>query len=68
MALIGTVVGERIASQQGLGRLISVASGSFDTTGLFSTFVVLACMAMALGAVMKRIERRLQRWQEDAVA
>ena len=68
MALIGTVVGEMIASQQGLGRLISIASGSFDTTGLFSTFVVLAAMAMALGAIMKAIERRLQRWQEDAIA
>jgi len=68
MALIGTVVGEMIASQQGLGRLISIASGSFDTTGLFSTFVVLAVMAMALGAIMKAVERRLQRWQEDVIA
>lgn len=65
MALIGTVIGEMIASQKGMGRLIAVASGNFDTTGLFSTFVMLAAMAMLLGALMKAVEARLQRWQQE---
>lgn len=65
MALIGIVVGEMMASQEGLGRLIAIASGSFDTTGLFATFIVLAAMAMLLGALLKHAERRLQSWQED---
>lgn len=65
MALIGTVVGEMIASQFGLGRLIAVASGSFDTTGVFATLIVLALLAMILNAVMQRTERYLQRWQGD---
>lgn len=67
MALIGTVVGEMIASQFGLGRQIAVASGSFDTTGVFATLIVLAVMAMILNAVMQRMERHLQRWQGEAV-
>ena len=65
MALIGTVIGEMIASQKGMGRLIAIASGNFDTTGLFSTFVMLAAMAMLLGALMKAVETRLQRWQQE---
>jgi NitT/TauT family transport system permease protein len=65
MALTGTVVGEMIASQNGIGRLISVASGSFDTTGVFASLAVLALMAMVLNACMNAIERRMQRWQGE---
>lgn len=65
MALTGTVVGEMIASQNGIGRLISVASGSFDTTGVFASLTVLAAMAMVLNACMNAIERRMQRWQGE---
>ena len=65
MALTGTVVGEMIASQNGIGRLISVASGSFDTTGVFASLTVLALMAMVLNACMNAIERRMQRWQGE---
>lgn len=65
MALTGTVVGEMMASQHGIGRLISVASGSFDTTGVFASLTVLAVMAMLLGACMNAIERRMQRWQGE---
>ncbi len=66
MALTGTVVGEMIASQHGLGRLIATASGSFDTTGVFATLVVLALLAMLLNACTNMAEKRLQRWQGES--
>jgi len=63
MALIGAVVGEMLAGQHGMGYLLAVASGSFDTTGVFSSLAILAVMAMAINGIMKACERRLTRWQ-----
>lgn len=67
MALIGTVVGEMLASQKGLGHLITVASGSFDTTGVFASLMIIAGMAMSLNEIPKVVERRLLRWRGDEV-
>jgi ABC-type proline/glycine betaine transport system permease subunit len=66
MAPTGTVVGEMIASQNGLGRLIAKASGSSDTTGVLATLLVLALLAMLLDACTNLDERRLRRWQGGA--
>jgi len=63
MALIGAVVGEMLAGQHGMGYLLAVASGSFDTTGVFSGLAILAVMAMAINGIMTTLERRLLRWQ-----
>ncbi len=64
MALIGAVVGEMLAGQRGMGYLLAMASGSFDTTGVFSSLAILAVMAMAINWVMSAIERQLLKWQE----
>mgnify|MGYP001563560658 FL=1 len=67
MALIGTVVGEMLASQKGLGHLIAVASGSFDTTGVFASLMIIAGMAMSLNEIPKAVEQRLLRWRGEEV-
>lgn len=62
-ALIGTVVGEFMSSNRGIGFLIAQASGIFDTAGVFAGLVVLAVVGALLNAALKRLERHLMRWR-----
>lgn len=61
-ALVGAVVGELIASSQGLGWLLSRASGTFDTTGTFAALLVLLCVAILVNGAVKQLESRASRW------
>ena len=63
MALIGAVVGEMLAGQHGIGHLLAVASGGFDTTGVFSSQAILDVLAMGINSLMRTLEGRLSRWQ-----
>ena len=62
-ALIGAVIGELVASNRGLGYLISDSSARFDTDGVFATLVVLSLIAAALNSVVTVIDRRANRWK-----
>jgi len=61
-ALIGAIVGEIIASNRGLGYLLSYSAGAFDTTGVVAALVVLMAISMALNEVISFSERRSFRW------
>jgi NitT/TauT family transport system permease protein len=62
-ALIGAVIGELVASNRGLGYLISDSSAKFDTDGVFATLAVLSVIAAALNAVVNVLGRRANRWK-----
>ncbi|WP_306215495.1 ABC transporter permease [Actinoplanes sp. RD1] len=62
-ALIGAVIGELVASNRGLGYLISDSSAKFDTDGVFATLVVLSLVAAALNALVTLLGRRANRWK-----
>ncbi|MEU3454965.1 ABC transporter permease [Micromonospora sp. NPDC006766] len=62
-ALIGAVIGELVASNRGLGYLISDSSAKFDTDGVFATLVVLSVIAAALNAVVNLLGKRANRWK-----
>jgi NitT/TauT family transport system permease protein len=62
-ALIGTVVGELISSNRGIGFLIGQAAGLFDTAGVFAGLTVLAVAGIILNAGLGRLERHLMRWR-----
>ncbi len=64
-ALIGAIVGELIASNQGLGYLLSNAAGQFNTAGVFATIVAIVVMTMLLNATVKFVERRMMPWQDE---
>lgn len=66
-SLTGAVFAEMLAAQRGVGWLISRSSGTFDTTGVFASILVLALVAMGLNEGMKKLERWLLRWQGDVV-
>jgi NitT/TauT family transport system permease protein len=65
-ALIGAVVGELIASNRGIGYLISSAASQFDTAGVFAALIVLTILATILNALVNVIDRRTSVWKVDA--
>jgi NitT/TauT family transport system permease protein len=65
-ALIGAIIGELIASNRGIGAMISKASGAYDTAGVFAVLIVLTALAMILNAIVDDIDRRLSKWKVDA--
>lgn len=62
-ALIGAIVGEIIASNRGLGYLLSHAAGQFDTGGTFAALVAIMVLALILNIGVKQAERRLMPWR-----
>jgi NitT/TauT family transport system permease protein len=62
-SLIGAVIGELVASNRGLGYLISDAAANFDTAGVFATLVVLGTIAAILNLVVGLLDRRANRWK-----
>ena len=66
LAFVGAVVGEYLGSSQGVGYLILQAEGSFDINTVMAGILVLTGFALALDALVGRIEKRLMRWQPQA--
>ena len=64
LSVIGAVVGEFVAADRGLGFLINVARGNFDTPLMFVALLTLVVIAMALYAVVVLAEALLLRWNK----
>lgn len=64
-AMIGVIVGEFIAAQQGVGYLIDTSTQNFDSATVFAGIVVLMIMMMIGMLLIALIERRVLRWQRD---
>lgn len=56
LSITGAVVGELVMGGDGLGQRLAVQSQSSDTTGLFTTLVVLAVLAITIYLTMTAIE------------
>lgn len=64
LAVIGAVVGEFVAADQGLGFLINLtARGTLDTALLFVTLGVLVVIAISLYTAVGWLERRVLKWK-----
>lgn len=64
LAVIGAVVGEFVGSDQGLGFLVNLGRGLYDTPLVFAAILVLICMAMALYGSVALMEHWLLGWRE----
>lgn len=62
-ALIGAIVGELIAANQGLGYLVQRMGADFDTTGVFAVLVVIGLLAIALNHLVEMAQVRQERWK-----
>lgn len=63
-ALLGAVVGEMLAAQNGLGEEVTYFSQTFNSAGLFAVLLVLVAIGLALNSVMLIVERYLMRWRK----
>jgi NitT/TauT family transport system permease protein len=64
LSVIGAVVGEFIAPDRGLGFMISVARGQYDTALVFVGVFSLIAMALALYGMVAWVESRFLAWRE----
>jgi NitT/TauT family transport system permease protein len=62
LSVIGAIVGEYVGGQRGLGYVILVAQGSFDTPRAFAAVLLLSIIATALFYVVVYLEARLLPW------
>ena len=65
LSLIGAVVAEFLSGAAGMGQLILVANGDFDTPALFGAVIVLAALGVSLTVAISYLERRVLDWHES---
>jgi NitT/TauT family transport system permease protein len=63
LAVIGAVVGEFVGADRGLGFLINVGRGVYNTPLVFVAVFTLVAMALALYGIVSLLEYRLLSWQ-----
>ncbi len=63
LAVIGAVVGEFVGSDRGLGFLINLARGQYDTPLVFGTVLTLILLALVLYTLVAALEKRYLKWQ-----
>jgi NitT/TauT family transport system permease protein len=64
LSVIGAVVGEFVGADRGLGFLINVARGQYDTALVFVGVFVLVIMAISLYGLVALAESRFLSWRE----
>jgi NitT/TauT family transport system permease protein len=60
--VIGAVVGEFIGADRGLGFLVSVARGQYDTTLVFVAIITLVALALLLYGAVVLVEKKMLQW------
>ena len=64
LSVIGAVVGEFVGADRGLGFLINVARGQYDTALVFVAVFALIGMALILYSIVVLLENRLLAWRK----
>lgn len=62
LAVVGALVGEFVAAENGIGRVLLSASGNMDTDLLFAGILALVIMGVALFVAMEALERLVLPW------
>lgn len=64
LSVIGAVVGEFVGADRGLGYLINLAKGLFDTPLMFAALITLATISLILYLIVNGLEKWLLAWRE----
>jgi NitT/TauT family transport system permease protein len=64
LSVIGAVVGEFVGAKGGLGFLVNVGRGIYDTALVFVAVFTLITMALILYGLVALIEKHLLKWQQ----
>jgi NitT/TauT family transport system permease protein len=62
-ALVGIVVGEMYGATHGLGFLIATAGARFQTDKVMVGIILIAAAGVAMTQLLRRIEKRFERWR-----
>ncbi len=62
-ALIGVVVGEYVAAQHGIGRMMMIAGQTFQSAALFAGLTLIAMAGLVLTLILQRLERHFDAWR-----
>jgi NitT/TauT family transport system permease protein len=62
LAVVGAIVGEFVAAESGIGRLLLSANGNMDTELLFAGMVALMVIGVVLFLAMEGLERLMLPW------
>jgi NitT/TauT family transport system permease protein len=66
LSVIGAVVGELVGADQGLGFLINIGRGVYDTTLVYVAVITLVVLALALFSFVAALEWWFLRWREPS--
>lgn len=64
LAVIGAIVAEFVAGQQGLGYLIIVGNNDLNAALVFASIIVLSVMSLALFGIIVGMEKKLMPWRQ----
>ncbi|MDG2475317.1 MAG: ABC transporter permease [Paracoccaceae bacterium] len=67
LAVIGAVIGEYVAAEQGLGYLQLQANSQFDTTLNFATVIMISAIGVCLYLILNALEKRMSFRRDSAV-
>lgn len=62
-AIIGAIVGEFVGARYGIGQLISIAKGTFDSAGMFAAIILVMVVTLVAEWLMTLVENRLAKWR-----
>jgi NitT/TauT family transport system permease protein len=62
LAFVGSVISETLASNRGIGTLMTQASANFRVSLVFAGLVVIAAMGIAMYVIFAMIEKRMTAW------
>ena len=63
LSVIGAVVGEFVGSDRGLGYLINLSKGLFNTPLMFAALIALGTISLSLYLIVTGLERWLLAWR-----
>lgn len=61
--MLGTVAGEMLAGEAGLGVVLTRQAAQFQMDGYFATLALLAIITTSISGMLELVRRRLLRWQ-----
>jgi NitT/TauT family transport system permease protein len=64
-AMIGVIVGEFVAADQGVGYYVLEATQQYDAAGLFAGIVIMVAMVLIGLGFVNVFQRRVLKWQEN---
>lgn len=63
-SMIGAIVAEMLAANQGLGYMLERSASQFDTAGVFASLIGIVLLSLTLNLITRAIERSLMPWRE----